>query len=158
MSKEGFKLEWIDKPKYTENFLLEIIVNDEYLGGDEKINIDQQIYFLTQSLDLYEKYTINNELVRQKLGHFVDGIYIPEEFIEENFWKRRGNFHGSELIALTNEDGDNIKIETLKNVPYFPSNQTYDVTGLVQGSFLDIWRTLQNNLNFTTKIYKIRIL
>ena len=34
MSKEGFKLEWIDKPKYTENFLLEIIVNDEYLGGD----------------------------------------------------------------------------------------------------------------------------
>ena len=153
MSNKGFKLEWIDKPKYTEKFLLDIIENDEYLGGDEKINIDQQIYFLTQSLDLYEKYTINNELVRQKLGHFVDGIYIPEEFIEENFWKRRGNFHGSELIALVGEYGTYLEIENLTNAPYFPSNETYDVTGLIQGSFFYIWTTLQNNLNFSTKSY-----
>ena len=46
------------------------------------------------------KYTINNE---QKLGHFVDGIYIPEELIEQNFLKRRKNFHGSEWIALVGE-------------------------------------------------------
>ena len=123
------------------------------LGGDEKINIDQQIYFLTTSRNLYEKYTINNILIQQKLGHFVDGMYVPEESIEQNIMKRRQNFHGSKLIALAGEYGDWLKIENLKNAPYFPSNETYDVTGLVAGSTFDIWTILQNKLNFTTRIY-----
>ena len=122
------------------------------LGGDEKINIDQQIYFLT-SLGLYEKYKINNELIQQKVGCFVDGIYIPEESIEQNFLKRRQNFHGTQLIALAGEYRNYIKVENLKNAPYFPSNETYDVTNFVHGSMFDIWMILQKNLNFTTKIY-----
>ena len=108
---------------------------------------------MTTSLNLYEKYTINNILIQQKLGHFVDGMYIQEESMEQNFLKRRHNFHGSELIALTNEDLEYTKIENFNNAPYFPSNQTYDVTGLVQGSIFDIWTILQKNLNFTTMIY-----
>ena len=76
MSKEDFNLDWIDEIKDTEKFLLVISENDGHLGRDEKINIDQQIYFLTPSLDIYEKYTINNQLIQQKLGHFADGIYI----------------------------------------------------------------------------------
>jgi hypothetical protein len=108
---------------------------------------------LTPTLNLYEQYTINNELIQQKLGHFVDGLYIPEESIEQNFMKRRQNFHGSKLIALTVEGSDYIKIDNKENAPYFPSNETYDVTGLVRGTFFDIWTILQNNLNFTTNIY-----
>ena len=123
------------------------------LGGDEKINIDQQIYFLTPSIGLYEKYKINNELIQQKVGCFVDGIYIPEESIEQNFLKRRQNFHGTQLIALAGEYRNYIKVENLKNAPYFPSNETYDVTNFVHGSMFDIWMILQKNLNFTTKIY-----
>lgn len=154
LSEKGSTLNWVDKLWYSKNFLLVISQDDGLLDGNENINIDQQIYFLTLSLDLYEKYTINNKLIQQKLGHFVDGMYIPEESIEQNFLKRRQNFHGFELIALTLDWGKNyIQIENLKNAPYFPSNETYDVTGLVQGSFFDVWRTLQNNLNFTTRIY-----
>ena len=123
------------------------------LGEDEKINIDQQIYFLTPSLDLYEKYTINNKLIQQKLGHFVDGAYIPEELTKQNFVDRRHNLHGLELIALAVESKTSMKIGNLKNAPYFPSNQTYDVTDLIQGKYLEILTILQNNLNFTTKIY-----
>ena len=108
---------------------------------------------MTTSLNLYEKYTINNILIQQKLGHFVDVMYIQEESMEQNFLKRRRNFHGSELIALTNEDLEYTKIENFNDAPYFPSNQTYDVTGLVQGSIFDIWTILQKNLNFTTMIY-----
>ena len=67
--------------------------------------------------------------------------------------KRRQNFHGSKLIALTVEGSDYIKIDNKENAPYFPSNETYDVTGLVRGTFFDIWTILQNNLNFTTNIY-----
>ena len=122
------------------------------LGGDEKINIDQQIYFLT-SLGLYEKYKINNELIQQKVGCFLDGIYIPDESIEQNFLKRRQNFHGTQLIALAGEYRNYIQVENLKNTPYFPSNGTYDVTNFVHGSMFDIWMILQKNLNFTTKIY-----
>ena len=153
MSDEGVALDWNEGLQFSKNFLLVISQDDGFLDKNEEINIDQQIYFLTPSLDLYEKYTINNQLIQQKLGRFVDGIYIPVESIEQNFLKRRQNFHGSKLIALTLEFNDFIRIDNLKNVPYFPSNETYDVTGLVKGSFFDIWAILQNNLNFTTKIY-----
>ena len=89
------------------------------LVEDIKINIDQQIYFLTPSLDLYEKYTINNKLIQQKLGHFVDGVYIPEELTKQNFKDRRHNLHGLELIALAVESTTSMKIGNLKNAPYF---------------------------------------
>ena len=151
MSEKGSTMDWLNELQYSKDFLLVIYQDDGLLVGNEEINIDQQIYFLTTSLDLYEKYTINNQLIQQKLGHFVDGMYIPEELIEQNFLKRRQNFHGLKLIALALER--NLKIDNRTNAPYFPSNETYDVTGLVQGSFFDIWRTLQTNLNFTTKIY-----
>ena len=108
---------------------------------------------MTPSLGLYEKYKINNELIQQRVGCFVDGIYIPEESIEQNFLKRRQNFHGTQLIALAGEYRNYVKFENLKNAPYFPSNETYDVTNFVHGSIFDIWMILQNNLNFTTRIY-----
>ena len=147
MSKENAIVDWIYQLNYTEKFLLLIIENEDHLGGDEKINIDQQIYFLTPSMDLYEKYTINNEIVKQKLGYFFEDMYIPEELIEQNFLKRRKNFHGSKLIALSYW---NTKNPT--NTNYFPSNETY-VLGLVKRKILDIWVILQNKLNFTTRCY-----
>ena len=153
MSEKGLILDWLNELHYSKDFLLVISQDDGILVGNEEINIDQQIYFLTTSLELYEKYTINNKLIQQKLGHFVNGMYVPEESIQQNFLKRRQNFHGSKLIALTLEFNDYIRIDNLKNAPYFPSNQTYDVTGLVQGSIFDIWTILQTNLNFTTKVY-----
>jgi hypothetical protein len=153
MSEKGLTLDWIQKLQYSKNFLLVISQDDDLLEGNEEIKIDQQFYILTLSLDLYEKYTINNQLIQKKLGHFVNGVYIPEESIEQNFLKRRQNFHGSKLIASTLEYGNYIQIESLKNAPYSPSNETYDVTGLVHGTFFDIWTILQINLNFTTQIY-----
>ena len=147
MSKENSTLDWINQLNYTEKFLLLIIENEDHLEGDEKINIDQQIYFLTPSMDLYEKYTINNEIVKQKLGYFFEGMYIPEELIEQNFLKRRQNFQGSKLIALSYY---NIKHPT--NTHYFPSNETY-VMGLLKQPMFDIWMILQNKLNFTTRCY-----
>ena len=152
-SEKGLTLDWIQELQYSKKFLLVISQNDGLLEGNEEIKIDQEFYILTPSLDLYEKYTINNKLIQQKLGHFVNGMYVPEESIQQNFLKRRQNFHGSKLIALTLEFNDYIRIDNLINAPYFPSNETYDVTGLVQGSIFDIWTTLQTNLNFTTKVY-----
>ena len=152
-SQKGLSLDWIDKMPYSKKFLLVIAQNDSLLDLNEGIKIDQQIYFLTSSLDLYEKFTINNILIKQKLGRFVGSFYMPEESIEQNFQKRRHNFHGSKLIALIGEEGNYITIKSLKNAPYFPSNETYDVTGLVQGPIYNIWKILQSKLNFTTEMY-----
>ena len=153
MSKNGVSLDWSEELQHSIKFLLVISQNDSLLDQNEEINIDQQIYFLTSSLNLYEKYTINNILIKQKLGHFVGSFYTPEEAIEQNFQKRRHNFHGFKLIALIGEEGNYITIESFKNAPYFPSNQTYDVTGLVEGPILNIWMTLEKKLNFTTEMY-----
>ena len=153
-SEKGLTLNWVNEFQCSKTFLLIISQADSLLVLNEEINIDQQIYFLTPSLNLYEKYTINNHLIQQKLGHFVGGTYIPEESIEQNFLKRRCNLHGSKLTALTvTGRGNYIRIENSKNATYFASNKTYDVTGSVQGSIFDIWMLLQNNLNFTTRIY-----
>ena len=92
MSDQGVALDSNEGLQLSKNFLLVISQDNGFLDKNEEINIDQQIYFLTPSLDLYEKYTINNQLIQQKLGRFVDGIYIPEESIEQNFLKRRQNF------------------------------------------------------------------
>ena len=151
-SEKDLILDWVNEFQYSKTFSLIISQDDGLFDRNKDINIDQQIYFLTPSLDLYEKYTINNQLIQQKLGHFVGDTYIPEESIEQNFLRRRHNFHGSKLIAVTLSDSY-IKIDNHKNAPYFSSNETYDVTGLVQGPIFNIWTILQNNLNFTTKIY-----
>ena len=156
MSEKDSTLDWIDENQCSMKFLLVISQSDDLFDQNEETKIDQEIYYLTASLDLYEKYTVNNIKIKQKLGHFVDGMYIKEKLIEQNFLKRRQNFHGCKLIATINETGK-VKVENLKNAPYFSSNETYDVTGLVKGSYFDIWTTLQHNLNFTTVIYRRKV-
>ena len=159
MSEKGVTLHWNDELKYSMKFLLVISQSDDLFNQNEEVKMDQEIYYLTSSLDLYEKYTVNNIEIKQKLGHFADGMYVTEKLIEQNFLKRRQNFHGSKLIAITNESGNwYIKIESLKNAPYFPTNETYDVTGLVEGLYFDIWMTMQKNLNFTTTFYRKKVI
>ena len=46
-------------------------------------------------------------------------------------------------------------IENHENAPFFKSNDTYDVTNHVfGGSGYEIWKSLQSDLNFTSKLYK----
>ena len=137
-SEKGLTLDWVDEFQYSKTFLLIISQDDGLFTRNKEITINQQIYFLTPSLDLYEKYTINNRLIQQKLGRFVGGMYMPEESIEQNFLKRRQNFHGSKLIALAVHTGKDVQIDNHKNATYFPNNQTYDVTDLIQRSLFHI--------------------
>ena len=150
-SKKDLSLNWISKQPYSEQNLLVLFKNT---NETEKININQQIYILNFGLQLLEKYVINNQVIERKLGHFVGKSYVPEELIEESFLKRRMNFNGSTIIALTEKEQTTIILENLDKAPFFLSNQTYDVTNFVCGSFYDIWKRLEEQLNFTTKLYK----
>ena len=78
--------------------------------------------------------------------------------MEQNFYKRRKDFHGSNLISLSEPyygiDFD--MLEVAKTAVYFPSNNTYDVTNYAKGSGYEIFKHLEKSLNFSTKLYKRR--
>ena len=81
-------------------------------GNDENtINIDQQIYFLIEdSLEIFEKYTVNNQSIIKRLGQFDGNIFKLANGIESNFLRRRANFQGTELIGMTEIAGNDFKV------------------------------------------------
>ena len=78
--------------------------------------------------------------------------------MEQNFYKRRKDFHGSNLIALSEPyyGIDYDMLEVAKTAVYFPLNDTYDVTNFAKGPGYEILKHLENSLNFSTKSYKRR--
>jgi hypothetical protein len=76
-STNNLPLKWVkDTMRRNETFLLVIFSETEV--STENVNIDQQIYFLTKSYDIFEKYKINGHLVRRKLGRFFNNDYQGE--------------------------------------------------------------------------------
>ena len=69
-------LDWIEKMPLKEKFLLIAFSDDEFLA--EHIQIDQEIYFLTKSFEIYEKYIVNGVVVERLLGYFVHNIYYSK--------------------------------------------------------------------------------
>ena len=151
MAQKGMSLSWVKKFSNSDNFLLVLLQEHDVVF--ENIQINQQVYFLTPSLDLFERYVVNDQIIVQKLGHFVNDSYDPNISVEQNFLRRRQNFHGYGMIAMTENIENAIEVN-IDNATYFPSNQTYDVTNSIQGSFFHIWKNLESTMNFTTKIYK----
>ena len=149
VAQTGLTIRWVDQLLTSETFLLVLIHDHDFIFENTQIN--QQVYFLSPSLDLIEKYIVNDQIIIQRLGHFVNDSFIPNTLVEQNFLRRRQDFQGFGMIAMTEEIESAIKING--NATYFPSNQTYDVTNSIQGSFFDIWKNLETTLNFTTKIY-----
>ena len=150
MAQTGLSIRWVDQLLTSETFLLILIQDHDVIF--ENIQINQEVYFLSPSLDLFEKYIVNHQIIIQRLGNFVNDSFIPNTLVKQNFFKRRQDFYGFGMIAVTEEIESAIEIN-LKNATYFPYNQTYDVTNSIQGSFFDIWKNLETTLNFTTKIY-----
>ena len=150
VAQTGLTIRWVDQLLTSETFLLVLIHDHDVIFENTQIN--QEVYFLYPSLDLIEKYIVNDQIIIQRLGHFINDSFIPNTLVEQNFLKRRQDFRGFGMIAMTVEIESAIEING--NATYFPSNQTYDVTNSIQGSFFDIWNNFETTLNFTTKIYK----
>ena len=102
-SKMELSIHWINQEPYLEMFLLVVLNTNEIPNKKtNEINLNQQIYFLTLSQDVYEKYTINQEILIERLGYFVNGTYFDITGIENNsFLRRRQNFHGLKIPAFT---------------------------------------------------------
>ena len=115
--------------------------------------INQEIQFVnTETWEVYEHYTVNNENIQMKLGVFDKNFrFIPTTI--QSFVQRRGNFHRYNLKAITEEEIPYIKID-LSLANYDETNQVYDVTQKVEGMYYDIFQILQEQLNFTASIHK----
>ena len=121
--------------------------------------INQKIFiFKKNSQEFYEAYTVNNFVVKKKLGEIdvITNQFQWEVNINRNFIKRRSNFHGLLLKGVVQFSGldMNANASYLVNAPYFSSNGTYEVTGFTYGLFNDVLDILQDCLNFTTVLYK----
>ncbi len=122
------------------------------------IQIHQSIYFLDcQSLILTETYQIGNKIVKEDIGKFnTKTMSFSLSAISLSLSVRRSNFHGQHIVAMTDEFVGllSLKHGYSKYAKYFESNQTYLVTDWVQGMYMDIFRTIANDLNFTFSMYK----
>ena len=121
--------------------------------------IHQKIFiFKKDSQEIYEAYTVNNFDIRKKLGKIdvITNQFQWEVCVNQNFIKRRSNFHGLVLKGVVQFSGldMNANASYLVNAPYFPNNETYEVTRFTYGLFKDILDIMQESLNFTTILYK----
>ena len=114
------------------------------------LRIDEEVYFLDwYSKHIYEVYSINSMQVIQKLS-------MKE--LNTQFERRRGNFHGTELIGLTEQFSTFVTLpyQFEEFVKYHEENDTFEITDIVQGSYIEILKYAENHLNFSSKLFKRR--
>ena len=85
-----------------------------------------------------------------------DNKFVWENDISPDFVTRRSNFHGLNLKAMVEVSGTNMALnKNYKTEAKFNSNNdTYIVNGYTYGILNDVLHILQNQLNFSTQLYK----
>ena len=123
-----------------------------------KILIHQQIlFYFDDTQELFEAYTINDSNIVRRLGFIGnESLFQWDKDVNPNFVRRRSNFQGVSLKAMTEFDGNSINANPsfLTDAPYFPENETYLLNGFTYGVYHDLLNVLQNHLNFSTQVFK----
>ena len=125
---------------------------------DLKILINQQIlFYFDDTQELFEAYTINNSNIVRRLGFVANESWFQwDKDVNPNFVRRRSNFQGVSLKAMTEFRGNliNANPSFLTDAPYFPENETYLLNGFTYGIYHDVLNVLQDHLNFSTQLFK----
>ena len=125
--------------------------------------VGEEIYFLdSNTLKLYEAYVINQIHVIRYLGYIYDANnnsnaeFVQADDFVDSLVERRGNFHGLQLIGMLEkfQPGIYFPDDFAKNTLYNSENDTYDLTKIAKGTFIDVLNDLERSLNFTTKLFK----
>ena len=59
LSALNLYIKWINENPYQEMFAL-VILEEDIIDQKERIELNQEIYFLNPSHEVYERYVINN--------------------------------------------------------------------------------------------------
>ena len=71
-------LSWIDENPYEKMFLL--LIEDQWMpNSSANVEINQQIYLLTDTFEVHEKYTVNKHIVINKVGYFLNETFVFEK-------------------------------------------------------------------------------
>ena len=144
-----------------------ILIVDEseldYAFQSIEVTIEKEALFVLESTsEVFEAYRINDITIKRKLGQInqFGGNFVWMDSVEKDFIKRRANFQGVALKAMTETTGNEIAFDPkyLEEAPYFQINETYEVTNYTSGIFFDVLIELQKELNFTTVLYKRKVL
>ena len=120
---------------------------------DLPTKINQDIVFVNvKTWKVYENYAINDKVIKHQLGFFNNSLEYVQT-IKLSFEKRRGNFHGYQMKAMTEHSPPYLSID-LSFAEYDEMSQTFDVTNSVGGMFYYIFQELQEYLNFTSSLHK----
>ena len=86
----------------------------------------------------------------QKIALIEAKDYIP------SFVQRRSNFQGIKLKAITDFDVPAVGFpdDFKSTAKYFPNNETYEMTNLVYGIYIDVLHSMEKTLNFSTSLYR----
>ena len=128
------------------------------------ISIGENVYFFDKNtFKIYEAYEINKVHITRCLGQFTTNKskneivkFSPAFDFADSFVDRRRDFHGIQLIGMTEQWASDIIIpdDFVDKSYYFPENETYDVTNIVSGSYINVLHQLEMYFNFSTKLYK----
>ena len=123
--------------------------------------MDKKVFIVIESTkEVFENYFIKEAKIQTKLGRFLNGTlgFQWEQSVDRNFIVRRSNFHGQSLKIMTEAAGNDIIFPNnyRSHASYFQNNETYLVTNLTKGLYVDMLLMLQNHLNFTFELYNRR--
>ena len=136
--------------------ILVMMCNDKEFGEIYHLidaSIDRNIFLINvSSMETFEVYSINGNKIVRKLGYFNEVYkFVWSNEINQNFIKRRSNFHGLQLKAVTESWANDLILDSRykKDAPYFANNDTYFVNGHTLGRC----QSLKNlKMNFHTGI------
>ena len=138
-----------------------LIINPDGIKSQEElcINIDQEVYFYDETTsEVLEAYEINGLKIERTLGHYnvSKNSFIWNPSKQQIIFERRANFHGLKLKGMVEDFRPAVLIDKKykQKARFFQYNQTYLMHGLVKGVYIDILEHLQENLNFSTVLYK----
>ena len=151
----------LKKPIKTPLVIISQIKNKNDLSSMD-ISIGEEVYFLDKNtFKIYEAYEVNNMHITRYLGQFHQAnkkfaLFSPADDFIDSFVDRRGDFHGIQLIGMVEAQPQTIIIPDnfLSQSYYFAENETYDVTSIVSGSYINSLNHLKKSLNFSIKLYK----
>ena len=141
----------LNKSIKTQTVVITQIENKTDLSTMD-ISIGENVYFLDKTtFKIYEAYSVNSVHVTQYLGQFHElnkstALFSPADDFIESLVDRRGNFHGIQLIGMTDLDLARNLAQHYIIIPdnfaeqsnYFPENETYDVTNIVSGIYIGL--------------------
>ena len=81
---------------------------------------------------------------------------MKAKYFVPSFVNRRGNFYGIQFKAMVDFEPPMTYFtkDYKSKVEYFPKNETYDVTDVSRGLYIDVLKSLGSSLNFSIKLYQ----